>query len=892
MTGLAFHALTRRIALELSASSRIRIHHAPHAPMDWWTRLLGGTTAPTKPPPKKAVNDPELRLARFKRIYHTVLQLCNRPRNLAAEGPLLEQLHGCLDRIAVLIREETRAPIPHLTLQFAASNQIYNVIARAATVSHDERIISAAVNVMAAMVDSEEEDFVASAAFAKSLMRLVTKIADNGAGVMISVDTETAILELLFTITAKIRLQPEILSFWFHSTAKPELEDVFVKEKKSFVGITQKDDFPLCYLLIDRVHHEGRIGDFARTGLLYIFEATGRSADLEEWVVSSDLPTLMASGLGALYSQLSRELSILHPDATLPAVLAMSDYSTTHPRATAESAFSERHQSHMATFLSYLAFWQDVLDHCRSGEVKQTLLDHFQILFLQQLLYPSLLQSSDTDAGSSVAVLTYMTAMLESLDYPDLMNMMLTYLLDFREAPARISAMPSSPGGRPSAPPRSPTATRRKQSLMLISAPKDPDSAVDPNLFSLVDLIENNISSKNSQSVYAALKLTSTLLARQKRFAFGTLLKLQRTDANEVHRTVGALGIEMDKLKELAISLHDHLGLDEAYEGLADDARFAIEAQVPFDAPKDDVILPAKYLLSSHDHFLRNLRTLLRTFFTNSIDVNLALTQAIVSIALCVDIKLDAWLAVDPSSYTFSDEPKSLYKPWQAYLDDEEAAGFKRIQEASRQPLWSDDKAPPLYSTLQQLAHELEIVHVAVPNLGHLISGRKTMLQAASLDAPLITTSDPPSLVNSPTQPSFLNAPRPSRGHSRSSSQSSSARGRNLDATTGLTSPPASSSPTPRRAPAGLEISTSSPPAAKSIFQPPPPETPSTTDVLMKPITFPGVDGGRDGALEERKASLNHVLTNVVVLQEFVLELVAVMQVRAAVLGEREVRIV
>ena len=66
----------------------------------------------------------------------------------------------------------------------------------------------------------------------------------------------------------------------------------------------------------------------------------------------------MASGLGALYSQLSRELSILHPDAMLPAVLAMSDYSTTHPRATAESAFSERHQSHMATFLSYLAFWQ------------------------------------------------------------------------------------------------------------------------------------------------------------------------------------------------------------------------------------------------------------------------------------------------------------------------------------------------------------------------------------------------------------------------------------------------------------------------------------------------------------------------------------------------------
>lgn len=856
--------------------------------MDWWARLLGGTPNSKKPPPKKAVNDPELRLARFKRVYHTVLQLCNRPRNLAAEGPLLEQLHGCLERISTLIREETRAPIPHLTLQFAASNQIYNVVARTATVTQDERIISATIGVLAAMVDSEEEDFVASAAFAKSLMRLVTKIADNGAGIMISVETETAILELLFTITAKIRLQPEILSFWFHSTAKPELEDVFVKEKKSFVGITQKDDFPLCYLLIDRVHHEGRIGDFSRTGLLYIFEATGRSGDLEEWVVSSDLPTLMASGLGALYSQLSRELSILHPDATLPAVLAMSDYSTTHARATAESAFSERHQSHMSTFLSYLAFWQDVLDHCRSGEVKQTLLDHFQILFLQQLLYPSLLQSSDTDAGSSVAVLTYLTAMLESLDYPDLMNMMLTYLLDFREAPARISAAPSSPGKRPSGPPRSPTATRRKQSLMLISAPKDPDNAVDPNLFSLVDLIENNISSSNSQSVYAALKLTSTIMTRQKRFVFGTLLKVQHANANEAQRTVGALDLEMHKFKELAISLHDRLGLDEAYEGLADDARFAIEAQVPFDSSSEDIAgPPGKYTLPSHDHFLKTLRTLLRTFFTNSIDVNLALTQAIVSIASCVEIKLDAWLAVEPAEYTLTDEPALGQKSWQTHLDDGEAAGFSMLRQASRQPTWSDDSAPAVYEILQHLAHELDAVRDTVPNLDQLVSGRKTMLQAASLEAPLITTSDPPSLVNSPTQPSFLDVLKPSRGHSRSSSQSSLARGRRSDATTGLTSPPMSSSPALRRNNEGLRISTSNPPA-KSIFQPPPPETPSTTDVLMKLISFAAVEEGG----QERKASLNHVLTNVVVLQEFVLELVAVMQVRAAVLGEKEVRVV
>jgi hypothetical protein len=53
----------------------------------------------------------------------------------------------------------------------------------------------------------------------------------------------------------------------------------------------------------------------------------------------------------------------------------------------------------------------------------------------------------------------------------------------------------------------------------------------------------------------------------------------------------------------------------------------------------------------------------------------------------------------------------------------------------------------------------------------------------------------------------------------------------------------------------------------------------------MQKISF---DAEKAGG--ERTASLNHVLTNVVVLQEFVLELVAVLQVRAAVLGEKEVR--
>lgn len=159
----------------------------------------------------------------------------------------------------------------------------------------------------AVLVDSEEE-FLDNAPFAESLMTFISNVSGSGNAIC-GEDTTGEIVELLFGIAAKIRLQPEILPVWF-STCKPNVGQIAAemddKPEFAFVGVTQKEDFPLCYHLVDHVHHEGRIGDFARTGLLYIFESASKSAVLEQWIVESDLTTLIASGLGALYSQLSR----------------------------------------------------------------------------------------------------------------------------------------------------------------------------------------------------------------------------------------------------------------------------------------------------------------------------------------------------------------------------------------------------------------------------------------------------------------------------------------------------------------------------------------------------------------------------------------------------------
>jgi len=80
----------------------------------------------------------------------------------------------------------------------------------------------------------------------------------------------------------------------------------------------------------------------------------------------------------------------MHPKEDLPIVLILSDYADTTLPAESESLFSPRLQAHMDTFLSYLTFWQDVLEHCTSVEVRSSLIDHFRVLFLQQLLYATI----------------------------------------------------------------------------------------------------------------------------------------------------------------------------------------------------------------------------------------------------------------------------------------------------------------------------------------------------------------------------------------------------------------------------------------------------------------------------------------------------------------------
>lgn len=198
-----------------------------------------------------------------------------------------------------MLSDESRGPAPHPCLAYASSSQIFVTVTKLALSSYDDPMLRSATVFFNTLIDSEVDGVVDNRLFARALVDLVRR-ADKS-----SEDVEGRLVELLFGVANNIRLQPDILPAWFAPRGDEDGERQS-STGAEFAGATRKDDFPLFYLLVEYVHHAGRAGDFARTGLLYLIETASRSNALERWLIDSDLATLMATGLGALYSQLGR----------------------------------------------------------------------------------------------------------------------------------------------------------------------------------------------------------------------------------------------------------------------------------------------------------------------------------------------------------------------------------------------------------------------------------------------------------------------------------------------------------------------------------------------------------------------------------------------------------
>lgn len=261
-----------------------------------------------------------------------------------------------------------------------------------------------------------------------------------------------------------------------------------------------------------------------------------------------------------------------------------------------------------------------------------------------------------------MAVLTYLRRILESLDHPDMINLILHYLL------ALPDALPHAAGSRSSV---SLARKRKSMDLATMMAEKS-DAAATPLLFNLVDLILACLRSRNQQTIYVTLQLVSAILKRHHRYAVITLLKTDLLPPNNLRRTIGAQEQEIEYIMSLAGSIGGQGYFDDAYQSVLKDTMTRLESHscsLKLVAPRVSTTnqrlpdsLPGaprdvtEHTLRPEDPLLNSLLDLMETFFINPVETNLSVTETLVDLGICGYMRIEGWLARNPKSYTYDDE--------------------------------------------------------------------------------------------------------------------------------------------------------------------------------------------------------------------------------------------
>ncbi|KAF8245062.1 hypothetical protein K440DRAFT_423079 [Wilcoxina mikolae CBS 423.85] len=869
--------------------------------MDFWNRLIGGSGSSSSITNKLSPSaTPEQRLADFTRVWQRLLYAWrNAPEN---DPNTQEALRGYIKRLTdLLVEEEKRSA--RLCMNFCYEKQIFIVLSEIGQAG-SLAVIQECIMGFSTLIENEDEDFLGRESFAHSLIAFLQTTSQRLVPAF-----EGEFVELLFSIASKIRQNPGILGVWFTNGDKEGSVSGYeiLEPLQRFAGITNKEDFPLFYLLIDHVHQEGKVGDFARTGLLYVVETASSSGALERWIVESDLATLMASGLGALYSQLSRKLVITHSTDHPSKILLLTDSPMSSPEVDAETPNSPDFKTHLETFLSYLTFWQDVLEHCRSVAVKQTLLDHFQVLFLQQLLYPSLLESSDVDGGSAVAVLTYVRVILETLDYPEIIHLILSYLMNLPEKPQLIPIH---------------SRTRRRRSLDMLSRAANIMDSPTPSIYSLADLIMTSLSSKSQQTVSTTLRLVSTIFRKHYPYSIHSLLKTIPVSNSGPMRTIGVHNAEMEILFQM---VSDLTGQDknaaQTYDDHLKDCQVLLESHPctsmflglkttsnSMNESDNRLIQMHMHTLSPHDQFLQHLVQLFSTYFSNTVETNLVLTCVIIDLASCAYMCPEGWLFYDPNTYKFpdtlhseqeKDDLENMEDELAAIMMDDSIFTSESSAENDHQRL-RDVKCArlrpyliqpsPIVEALLGLVAQVETFRKDIPDLDKMLVELRHDFEFTDESSGTVSS------LHLPQQTPLHFLKYSMRDSSACHLDHSIANGSSRVASQGLQSHSPASHAHPPAANMSVQWRKNvSNPDQKEFHLPPPPEGERREGIIRSSISTHTNNDIYDnfvpeGRLQERSGelTLSNLLTNILILQmqEFILELAALTQVRASLFAD------
>jgi hypothetical protein len=502
----------------------------------------------------------------------------------------------------------------------------------------------------------------------------------------------------------------------------------------------------------------------------------------------------------------------------------------------------------------------------------------------------------------------YLCRLLESIDQPKLVHRTLRFLMA-----TPTDAEPSVDVSQ-NLHKKHLSVSRRKSLDMLATLTEAEEQQPSPSLFNLADLILMSIKSQNKETIVATLRLLTVIVRRHHPFA-GSLIKTKEPVSGP-QRTVGAINEELRRYLSFAITIIDDPSLNDSFEHYSKDAALVLESRLFIPSPRSSILDgPADQPLdlSLDDAIFMEISNLLDRFFSNSVTVNLGLTELITSLASSNLISLNGWLLVDPANYEYASDLPPLTKPStvteinSSDLDDEQPEivdPLAAIRRSLAPASWSDGNEALIAKSLRKLTEHLEDWRKDIPDFDILVAARRDLLHSddddmMSRNQRSINTSRQPS---QPPTTHSIEPPLSPRGRSISNSIN---QDEPLSSTPG--SLPRSKIGSPLCEPS-IQSPVSSSPAQRPVavedlrqrlansYRVETTEQPTSAHG-NKPTTN---ENQTDNPIDESEQSnhepppaqnetvvtLGHILTNAVILYEFILELAAMVQVRATLFEE------
>ncbi|PHZ13468.1 uncharacterized protein RHIMIDRAFT_312679 [Rhizopus microsporus ATCC 52813] len=667
-----------------------------------------------------------------------------------------------------------------------------------------------AIRTIASMVDLLDDRFLVHNAVHKPTIKLLRFCVLSDRLSQLYTDD---LVDLMYIICSKIHGFPALLNIFFHdkhwlttpqkNTDHHPLDNYDNHLKQPEQQQQQQEpqapeyEFLLFTYLLRFVHREGRSGDFARTGLLFLMEMA--NDQLGDFILGSDFATIMAAGLGALYSQLPRKLIVqdeIDSTCSNPTTFLLGECSIDTPPQSrirfplgmsVEYSDSPEFRFQLDSFLKLLEFCQDVLTRCPNADICSSLLNNVRTIFLENILYPSILECSDTD-GSSVAVISYIDLILQTVQQEDLARVVVGFLMDEEHQPL------------------DPDTNDEGSSMRHLDINKITH-------FTLKDLIFSRLQSNSQTAVIATLKLLKTLVMNHCRYAL-RLLSVD-PDINKKATTVSHHLREVELYFSLIIAIdstHAKDILSSGYEGYLRDIEAIIDNDgcyhhlKPYndrsrsgvkETPKTKRRRSFKYgqryedlkkeederkrqaraakplfrhRIRPSDQLLQILLSLLSHFFTQSAELNLALTGVITALALCPYRSLEGWIAFSESDQTSPDDvlilnpngqatasqPKirsqDIYAHFEATApvdeDDEEddrSIDFGAERESAKVTRPTFFKSyPPFFTLLRTLTQQIDYYRSEIPAFDALLEERRNALitgEVSFIDRKLMSPS-------------------------------------------------------------------------------------------------------------------------------------------------------